>query len=219
MGKSELHKDHRSRMRRRFAAGGLDSFSEHEVLEMLLFAPIPRRDTNEISHELLSACGGTVADVLASESDELLAVHGIGENAASYIRLLGDTFRRVSADVLGKMCLKSDSAVGAYAMAVLGCAPGGSAEVVYTDADGYRIDGDVLYRGETRKAGDITQKLVSRAKSLGAAAVILMHNHRHEPLVPSDEDVAITASLRQATDVLGIDICHVIVSEDGYIFV
>ena len=87
MRNPELHWDHRSRMRRRFAENGLDAFDEHEALEMLLYAPIPRRDTNEISHELLSACGGSIADVLAAEHDELCSVHGVGENTASYIRL------------------------------------------------------------------------------------------------------------------------------------
>lgn len=219
MRNPELHWDHRSRMRRRFAESGLDAFDEHEALEMLLYAPIPRRDTNEISHELLSACGGSIADVLAAEHDELCSVHGVGENTASYIRLLGDAFCRVTAELLGKMCFRSEETVGAYATALLGCAPGGSADVLYTDGDGYRIAGDTLYRGETHRTGGLAEKLLTRAESLGASAIILMHNHRHEPLSASDEDKAITESLRSAAVRHGIEVFHVIVSDDGYIFI
>lgn len=217
--KPELHKDHRLRMRRRFMAGGLDLMSEHEVLEMLLYAPIPRRDTNEMAHELLALCNNSVADVLGASAEELESVKGIGHSAASYIRLIGDTFRRVSAQLLADIPLDNEPAIGAYALMTLGTAESESAAAVYTDSDGVQIAREQLYRNDLRKTADLAIYLVSAAVSHKASQIVLMHNHRHEPLIPSTEDRALTASIRNKAAKKGIALYHAIVSGTGYIFV
>ena len=49
------HAGHRERLRGRFLASGLEGFSDHEVLELLLCYAIPRRDVNDMAHVSLSA--------------------------------------------------------------------------------------------------------------------------------------------------------------------
>ena len=48
-----IHDGHRQRLKDRFLAQGLDGFTDIQVLELLLFYALPRRDTNPIAHELL----------------------------------------------------------------------------------------------------------------------------------------------------------------------
>ena len=55
--KEKLHAGHRARLRKRFFEEGLDAFEDHQVIELLLFYAIPRRDTNEIAHLLLRRYG------------------------------------------------------------------------------------------------------------------------------------------------------------------
>ncbi|MDD2433417.1 MAG: hypothetical protein PHX01_07000, partial [Clostridia bacterium] len=52
-----LHQGHRQRMRTRYIKEGLDAFADHQVLEMLLFYCIPRRDTNELAHKMIREFG------------------------------------------------------------------------------------------------------------------------------------------------------------------
>ena len=76
-----LHDGHRQRMKERFARHGLDSFAEHEALELLLYYAIPRRDTNELAHTLLDRFG-SLERVLLAPREELMKVPGVGEGAA-----------------------------------------------------------------------------------------------------------------------------------------
>ena len=71
------HQGLRERKKRQFRDFALDAFADHEVLELLLFYAIPRRDTNPLAHELLHRFGSLVA-VLEASVEELTAVPGMG---------------------------------------------------------------------------------------------------------------------------------------------
>ena len=76
-----IHQGHREKMRQRFLKSGLESFADHEALELLLYYAIPRRDTNPIAHRLMERYGSLTA-VLSAPAEDLKKVEGIGESAA-----------------------------------------------------------------------------------------------------------------------------------------
>ena len=82
-----MHEGHRERVKRRFRQEGLDSFSDIQALELLLFYVIPRVDTNPIAHALLDHFG-SLSQVLEASPEELMKVPGIGENAAVFLTLI-----------------------------------------------------------------------------------------------------------------------------------
>ena len=75
------HSGHRARKRRQFRDHGIDAFADHEVLELLLYYAVPRRDTNPIAHALMDRFGSLNA-VLSAPVEELERVPGMGANAA-----------------------------------------------------------------------------------------------------------------------------------------
>ena len=81
-----LHEGHRERMRRQLKTSGMDSLSDVQVLEVALYYAIPRRDTNEIAHALLSRFG-SLSGVLEAPRAELLKIDGMGESAADLLLL------------------------------------------------------------------------------------------------------------------------------------
>lgn len=83
----QLHAGHRSRVRRRFLTGGLDSFQDHEVLELLLFYAVPRRDVNEMAHMLMDRFG-SLSGVLDAPEDELCTIPGVGPGIAHFLNLI-----------------------------------------------------------------------------------------------------------------------------------
>ena len=88
-----IHDGHREKKRQQFLQHGLDSFAEHEVLELLLFYAIPRKDTNPIAHALMDRFGSLDA-VLSAPVEELCRVKGVGESAAALLKLIPQVYRR-----------------------------------------------------------------------------------------------------------------------------
>lgn len=86
-----LHDKHRERVKRRFLEEGVESFTDHQLLELLLFYCIARRDTNPLAHRLINQFG-SLTGVLSASYEELLAVEGVGENTAILLRLLSQIF-------------------------------------------------------------------------------------------------------------------------------
>ena len=87
MADNNPHKDHRSRLRCRFLSEGLSSIPDHNILELLLFFAIPRKDTNEIAHSLIDKFG-SLSGVFDADYNLLINTEGIGENAATLIKLI-----------------------------------------------------------------------------------------------------------------------------------
>lgn len=82
-----VHAGHRGRMRQRFLASGLEGFQEHEILELLLFYAVPRRDVNAMAHMLIQRFGNLSA-VLDAPEEELRAIPGVGPRVAGFLRLI-----------------------------------------------------------------------------------------------------------------------------------
>ena len=88
-----IHDGHREHVRQRFLKNGLDAFADHEVLELLLYFAIPRRDTNPIAHALMERYG-SLSGVLSAPIEDLKRVKGVGESAATLLCLAGQIERR-----------------------------------------------------------------------------------------------------------------------------
>lgn len=96
-----IHDGHREKMRQRFMTGGLDAFADHEILELLLYYAIPRRDTNPIAHALMERYGSLPA-VLAAPMEDLKRTEGIGESAAVLLHLVPQVCRRARLAQVGE---------------------------------------------------------------------------------------------------------------------
>ena len=88
-----LHEGHRKRLQNRYKTGGADGLSDHNLLELLLFYSIPRKDTNELAHRLISAFG-SLNGVFDATYNELLKIEGMGENSAMLISSVPAICRR-----------------------------------------------------------------------------------------------------------------------------
>ena len=97
-----IHSGHRERMREKYRAAGLDAFSSHEVIELLLFYANKRSDTNPVAHRLIEHFGSLPA-VLEAEYDDLIKVDGVGDTAATLITLMPHLFRRYTSEKAEKI--------------------------------------------------------------------------------------------------------------------
>ena len=213
-----IHDGHREKMRQRFMTGGLDAFADHDILELLLYYAIPRRDTNPIAHALMERYGSLPA-VLAAPMEDLKRTEGIGESAAVLLHLVPQVCRRARLAQVGEdQVLNSSERAGAY---LLECFDGESREVIYQlclDRKGKLLACKRLGEGSVASADLDVRRLVENAILTGASAVILAHNHPSGVALPSDGDYTATMRVRAALNAIGIELAdHIIVADGDFV--
>jgi DNA repair protein RadC len=213
-----LHTGHRKRLKNRFLEEGLDSFEPHQVLELLLFFSIPRRDTNEIAHKLLKKFG-SLSGVFEADIKELVKVEGIGENSAFLISMIPQLSRRYLNDKWrDKPELNSSSKAGEYAISLFA---GRTYEVFYViclDAQNRVNYAALVHEGTINEAPIYPRIIVETALRHKANSVILAHNHPGGSLNPSRGDIEATKVIKNALESISIKVVdHIIVCGERYV--
>ena len=212
------HDGHRQRKKSQFLHNGLDAFAEHEVLELLLYYAIPRRDTNLVAHALMKKFGSLDA-VFAAPVEELMEVDGVGENAATLIRLILPLYRRIRISATEEeTILNSVEKAGAF---FVGRFAGERTEIMYQaciDAKGKLLNVHKLSTGGVNFVHTDIRGIVQNALLCRASAVILAHNHPSGIALPSDADNAVTLQIREVLQSVGVVLFdHIIVADDDFV--
>ena len=212
-----IHDGHREKMRRRFQETGLEGFADHEALELLLYYAIPRRDTNELAHRLLTRYGSLSA-LLQAPIEDLRRVEGVGESAAVLLKLVPAFVYKAQRSAGQETVLNSTEKAGRY---LLTCFAGERNEVIYQlclDRKGKLLARKRLSEGGSAAAELNIRHLVENALISSASAVILSHNHPSGIALPSREDYATTQQAQDALRTIGVELLdHIIVAEDDYV--
>lgn len=211
---------HRSRIFERFDNAGIESFSEHEVLEMLLYYVFTRKDTKTLAKAMLKEFG-CLEKVFAATSEQLCRIKGMGPVSS---RLL--IFMREVSLLLGRRrAFASDVAIsnGSDLIRYLGAAmehlPEEQLRVIFLNNSNRIIKDEVLSRGVEDQTAVFPRQIMKRAMAVHATGFIVVHNHPTGQLRPSNADLVITRSLAAAADALAIRMLdHVIVGREdkGY---
>ena len=212
-----VHDGHREKLRRRFREAGAEHFADHELVELLLFYAIPRRDTTETAHRLMERYGSLDA-VLKAPVEDLVQVEGVGESAALLLRLAPELCRRASVSREKEIILNSTDRAGEYLLGLFGSA---GTETVYQlclDRKGKLLSCRRLSEGSASSAEVNIRKLVENALMTAASAVILAHNHPSGIALPSREDYSVTEQAHQALATIGVRLVdHIIVADGDFV--
>ncbi|ADQ04000.1 DNA repair protein RadC [Caldicellulosiruptor owensensis OL] len=212
-----LHEGHRERLKRRFIEQGLDGFEDHQVLELLLFFSIPRRDTNDVAHRLISTFG-SISNVFEAHPEDLQKVNGIGKNSAILISLISQISRRYLADKNRKTFqLRNVEVAAEYIKSLF---VGRKNEVFYViclDTQLNVIYSAPLFEGTVKEAVVYPRKVVECVIRYNASSVILAHNHPGGSIRPSMDDIKTTQKIVNALSTIGVAVNdHFIVAGDKY---
>ena len=213
-----IHDGHRERLKKRFREEGLDGFTEFQILELLLFYIIPRRDTNPIAHALIDRFG-SLHQVLEAPVEELEKVEGIGPNAALLLNLITSVARAymVSRTENSKI-LRTIDECGEYLKSLF---IGRRVETVYLlclDAKCKVLGCREVGEGSVNSANVPTRRIVEIALGMNASSVILAHNHPSGIALPSKEDILTTRRVAAALSTVDIQLVdHIIVADDDYV--
>nr|WP_246514397.1 DNA repair protein RadC [Neoroseomonas soli] len=198
------HLGHRARMRTRLLTAGPDALLDHELLEMVLFLALPRRDTKPIARALLARFG-SFAGALAAPLHELREVDGLGEAGAAALRTVqAAALRLARAEVMEQPVLNNWDRLLAYLSAALTRERVEQFRVLFLDTRNRLIADEAQARGTVNHTPVYPREVVKRALELQATALILVHNHPSGDPTPSRADLEMTQEVKAAAGILGI---------------
>lgn len=208
---------HRDRLRARFVEVGGDAMPDYELLELVLFRSIPRRDVKGMAKELLRRFGG-FAEVLGASQSRLAEVGGLGEAAVTDLKIVEAAARRFAKGAIGKRpVLSSWGAVIEYCRAAMAFAEREQLRILFLDKRNALIADEVQQSGTVDHTPVYVREVVKRALEVSATAIILVHNHPSGDPTPSSADVRMTREIVDAARPLGVVVHdHIIVGRDGH---
>ena len=211
-------KKHRSRMRTRLLTAGPDSLADHELLEMVLFLALPRRDTKPIARALLGRFGSFAAAISAPDT-ELRRVDGMGEAGSAALKTIqAASLRLVRAEVAQQPVLDKWDRLMDYLNAAMARDRVEQFRVLFLDSRNRLLADEAQSRGTVNHTPVYPREVVRRALELHATALILVHNHPSGDPTPSAEDVAMTHQVRDAAAALSLVLHdHVVVGNGRWV--
>ena len=198
------HLGHRKRLRERLLTRGAEALADYEILEALLFANYPQRDTKPVAKALIERFG-SLAGVLAARPEALQEVENVGPGAAGTIKAAqAAALHMLRAEVRDQPVLNNWDRLAGYLHAVMAREPIEQFRVLFLDTKNRLIADEAQARGTVNHTPVYPREVVKRALELGATALILVHNHPSGDPTPSRADIEMTAEVKAAAVALGI---------------
>ncbi|MEM9987981.1 MAG: DNA repair protein RadC [Pseudomonadota bacterium] len=219
MGKDAIsaphHSGHRARLRDRFRKAGVEGVQDYELLELLLFNAIPRRDVKPLAKALLTKFG-SFADVLAAPQDQLLGFQvAIPDKLALKVtQRVVDEFalcraaalQFTQANVLERPVISSWSDLLAYCRATTAYEPIEQFRVLFLNNKNALIADEKQQTGTVNHTPVYPREVVKRALTLNASSLILVHNHPSGDPSPSRADIEMTRKIVEAAKAVDISV-------------
>lgn len=215
--KKNPHEGHRSKLKNRFVKQGLSGFEDHNILELILFFAIPRRDTNVIAHELLTKFG-SFSRVFEASVEELCKVDGIGEHAAHLIKTYPEVAKRYYQDrfkeekllpmyhQMGQDLVLQFAGINHEQVLVL----------LYDNSLGFRGQ-VVLHEGDINSVTFSLRKVCDVVLQHNASYVILAHNHPHGLPIASSDDLNTTSRVQNFLSQMNVTLIdHFVIGEGRF---
>jgi DNA repair protein RadC len=208
---------HRERLRTRFREAGPEALADYEMLELLLFRTIPRRDVKPLAKELLARFG-SYAEVISAPPERLAEIDGLSESSITDFKIVLAAAQRLArGEIRRRPVLSSWSSVLDYCRAAMAFADKEQFRILFLDKRNQLIADEVQQVGTVDHTPVYPREVVKRALELSATAVILVHNHPSGDPTPSTADIQMTKSIIDVARPLGIALHdHIIVGKEGH---
>lgn len=207
---------HRQRLRERFVFGGEDAMQDYELLELLLFMAIPRRDVKPLAKDLLNAFG-SLPELMSAPHSALSQVEGVSENTATAIKTVSAlAARMMKQELMQKPVLNNWTRLMDYCHMTMAHETKEHFRILFLNKKNEMIADEIQGSGTVDHTPAYPREIMKRALELGATALILMHNHPSGDPKPSQTDIDMTNQIIAAAKPFDITIHdHVIIARNG----
>ena len=210
---------HRDRLRERLREGGEDALPDYELLELVLFAAIPRQDVKPLAKRMLEAFGGDIAELMSASRERLKEIAGVGDGVVDQLKIVRAAAGRLSRQAAKKseVALSSWRAVVDYCTLRMARETNEQFRILFLDRKNKLLRDEVQGRGTVDHTPVYPREVVKRALELGASSIILAHNHPSGDPTPSASDVEMTKQIVDAAKTLDITVHdHIIIGRNGH---
>lgn len=207
---------HRDRLRQRFLTGGPEALADYEMLELLLFMAIPRRDIKPLAKTLLTRFGN-LSGVINAPITELEKVDGLSENSITALKVVqAASHRALKQEIMQKPILNNWARLLEYCGATMAHEQREHFRILFLNKKNELIADEIQGSGTVDHTPAYPREIMKRALELGATALILVHNHPSGDPKPSTADIEMTNMIVAAANPFSIVIHdHLIVSKNG----
>ena len=206
---------HRARLRQRLLDSGAGGLLDHELVEYLLALTIPRVDTKPLAKRLLHDFGG-IGPLLSASADTLRR-EGLTDPTIAALKIAQATaLRLLETRLEARPLLSSWDALTDYLHAAMAHSRVEEVRVLFLNAKNMLLANEALWQGSVDEASVHVREVIARAISLGATALIIVHNHPSGDPSPSQQDIRLTRDLVEAGRHMKVTVHdHVIVGASG----
>ena len=168
---------HRDRLRQRFMESGAKSLQDYELLELVLFRILPRRDTKPIAKAMLDRFG-SFSEALSAPPHLLEEIEGLGTTAIADLKVILAAAQRFSRDQINKRpMLGSWNEVIDYCRAHMAFEDKEQFRILFLDKRNQLIADEVQQVGTVDHTPVYPREVIRRTLELSATALVLVHNH------------------------------------------
>lgn len=207
---------HRERLRERFIRAGDESLADHELLELLLFGVILRRDAKPIAKALLAQFK-TINGVLGAQFEALKKVQGVGESVAVHIKAIHSVLQRgENQNLKAAPIMDNWASLLNYLRMSLENEKREQFRVLFLDKKLRLLVDEKMGDGTIDHAPVYPREIARRALELSASSVILVHNHHSGEAKASSQDIAMTRKIIMALSQIEVKVIdHLIIASEG----
>lgn len=208
---------HRDRLRQRLMDNGPDALQDYELVEIILFSAIPRRDVKGLAKDLLNHFQ-SLPDLMNAPLEELMKVEGISEKTAILLKsITALSHRGLKQELQKKPILNNWPRLMDYCYSTMAHETREHFRILFMNKKNELIADEIQGSGTVDHTPAYPREIMKRALELGATAMILLHNHPSGDPTPSQADIDMTRHIIRAADPFNIVVHdHVIISRNGY---
>ena len=208
---------HRERLRERFMAGGANAMPDYELMELILFRALPRRDIKPLAKMLIDKFG-SFGDAISAEPARLREVSGLGDAAITELKLVQAAALRLSrSTIMSRQVLGSWPALLEYCNASMSFLQKEQFRILFMDRKNALIADEVQHEGTIDHTPVYPREVIKRALEVGASSIILVHNHPSGEATPSRADIEMTKRIVEAAEKLNIVVHdHIIIGREHH---
>ncbi len=208
---------HRQRLRERFAKAGAQGIADYELLELVLFRAIPRRDVKPLAKNLIERFGSFGA-VLAAAPARLLEIKGVSDAVVSEFKIVQAAALSLSqSQILNRPALSSWAALIDYCNASMAYNETEQFRILFLDRKNVLIADEIQQKGTIDHTPVYPREVIKRALELGASALILVHNHPSGDPTPSQADIDMTRLIIESAKPLGVSVHdHLVIGKGSH---
>ncbi|WP_375332684.1 RadC family protein [Candidatus Tisiphia endosymbiont of Psammoecus bipunctatus] len=207
---------HRQRLRQRIIVSA-ENLADYELLEMILFFVIPRKDVKPLAKELLTQFG-SLANLINTDKEKLLNIKGTNDNLyVNFVIMRELTNRMLKQKVINQNVISSWNVLIDYLKATMGSMKTEQFRILFLNKKNVLIADEVLSQGTIDQATIYPREIIKRALFNEAGAIILVHNHPSGVSKPSNTDIELTHKIVETCANMNISVHdHVIITANEY---